>query len=277
MQGLFLIDDPRSGVENMALDQRMLELAAKFNYPLLRIYRWARPTLSLGYFQKYAERLTHSPSSPIEVVRRATGGGAIVHHHDWTYSLAIPSTLLTSKSTSSSKQDNRFATGASEAMYTCVHAAVVQWLEEHGLPAELWNGVCNVPSRSQTDNEPKAKCSFLCFERRSNGDVVAANSKVLGSAQRRLHGAAVQNGALLQHGSLLLMRSSYAPSLSGLRELGASCTFSSDDLLSFALRICDAVAAFTQTRFERSGSLGEFLPGWLPPPKRELPSWTGKR
>ena len=66
MVGHYLIDQPRSGWENMAADQRMLEIAAECAQPLLRIYAWNRPTLSLGYFQKYADRLTHPASSDIE-------------------------------------------------------------------------------------------------------------------------------------------------------------------------------------------------------------------
>ncbi|MEZ6075112.1 MAG: hypothetical protein R3C56_05395 [Pirellulaceae bacterium] len=77
MDGYALNDIPRSGVENMALDQRLLEVAAAEQCVLLRVYRWSEPTLSLGYFQPYVQRLTHSHSSDLPVVRRATGGGAL--------------------------------------------------------------------------------------------------------------------------------------------------------------------------------------------------------
>jgi lipoyl(octanoyl) transferase len=264
MNGLFLVDRARSGAENMAMDQRMLERAAELERPLLRIYQWDKPTLSLGYFQKYAERLTHSASAQIDVVRRATGGGSIVHHHDWTYSIAMPSHHL-------SGSRSRYDLGASQDLYDCVHSSVVDWLGDKGLQAQQWNGVCNASLPSQTDKNAKAKCSFLCFERRSSGDVVVGESKVLGSAQRRFR------GALLQHGSLLLMRSSYAPSLPGLRDLSAPGSFGSAELLVFVERIRHAAATFTGGDFKHVGSANELLTGWELVEGRECLSWLGKR
>ncbi len=76
-----LVDRPRPGWENMGLDDFMLEQAAERSRLCVRLYRWANPTLSLGYFQPYADRELHAPSANLDVVRRATGGGAIVHHH----------------------------------------------------------------------------------------------------------------------------------------------------------------------------------------------------
>jgi lipoate-protein ligase A len=201
MDGYALLDQPRSGVENMALDQRMLEFAASEQVPLLRVYRWSEPTLSLGYFQKFEERGSHAASSRLPIVRRATGGGAIVHHHDWTYCVALPDRLTFSQQASSS-------IGASPALYGCLHDCVVAWLVEEGFPAHKWNQAC----ATAPDQADRGK-SFLCFERRSCGDVVVQDSKIMGSAQRRMQ------GAMLQHGSLLLASSPHAPSLLGLHDL----------------------------------------------------------
>ncbi len=215
MHGYALIDIPRSGVENMALDQRMLEMAAERQCIMLRVYQWSEPTLSLGYFQPYAQRLSHSPSSQIDVVRRSTGGGAIVHHEDWTYCIAVPEAL----SFGSAGQSHVAAKniGASPALYDCMHDAVVDWLNELGMAVRKWTQACAVEyhknSASSTSSEVRAsgeKTPFLCFERRSCGDVVWGDEKVMGSAQRRIP------GAVLQHGSLLLAPSPHAPSLSGL-------------------------------------------------------------
>jgi lipoyl(octanoyl) transferase len=199
--GLYLADGPRSGPENMLCDQLMLEQAAATNRPLVRFYTWLNPTLSLGYFQKYGDRQQHLPSREIDVVRRATGGGAIVHHHDWTYAVAVPTSLLGAATRSQS------SLGASQHLYDAVHRAVVAWLQEFGWDARMWDSGCAAATSARSG------CSFLCFERRSQGDIVVGDAKVMGSAQRRI------DGALLQHGSLLLRCSPHAPSLAGLREL----------------------------------------------------------
>lgn len=203
MDGFALVDVPRTGAANMAIDQRMLEYAAGHGRPILRVYQWAEPTLTLGYFQKYASREEHAASRTLPVVRRSTGGGAIVHHHDWTYSVALPGQLLPSASGAGGN-----ALGPALSVYDWIHDAVVDWLGELGWAAHKWEEDCRVES----DKAP-ASCSFLCFQRRSPGDVIVGDSKVLGSAQRRY------KGAVLQHGSLLKSKSPYAPNLTGLLEL----------------------------------------------------------
>ncbi len=204
MDGYALNDGARGGVENMALDQHLLETAAEQSCVYLRVYRWSQPTLSLGYFQPYVQRLTHSASSELPVVRRATGGGAIVHHYDWTYCIAVPQSLACRLSDHNAARATNI--GAAQPLYDRVHEGVVEWLSEHGIAAQQWNQSCEAPSPATADRSRR----FLCFERRSCGDVVYGQHKVLGSAQRR------SAGAVLQHGSLLLATSPYAPSLHGL-------------------------------------------------------------
>ncbi len=192
MRGFSIVDIPRSGAQNMAVDEQLLQVAAERHVVVLRAYLWSRPTLSLGYFQQVADRSLNVESQDIELVRRSTGGGAIVHHHDWTYSLAVPDELLES------------SVGSSQSMYDGIHQAVIDWLAEYGLEA------------SQLPKSAVAKTKhppFLCFERRSLGDVILSDCKIMGSAQRR------SRGALLQHGSLLLRRSEFAPTLPGIADL----------------------------------------------------------
>jgi lipoyl(octanoyl) transferase len=195
--GHFSVDPPRSGLDNMALDQAMLEQTAQDSILRVRFYRWIEPTMSLGYFQKFQDFQDYQPASGCPVVRRATGGGAIMHHHDWTYSIAAPSQGL-------GKQKR---VGASPSLYDCVHHAVVDWLCQSGTPAALWHP-------DHAGNSACETCHFLCFHRRHQGDVVVGEHKVMGSAQRRLQ------GAVLQHGSLLIARSRFAPTLPGLEEIG---------------------------------------------------------
>lgn len=194
VDGIAIVDQPRSGVDNMAIDQAMLAAVAAGCIPLLRIYRWAAPTVSLGYFQKYSEFEAASCFAADQHVRRSTGGGAIVHHYDWTYSLAVPESLIGNK------------IGASSEVYDALHEAVAAWLQRLGWDAMLWEKGTTGPSGNP----------FLCFSRRSTGDVVVGDAKVMGSAQRRMQ------GGVLQHGSLLLARSPCTPELAGLAELSTA-------------------------------------------------------
>ncbi|MDX1927408.1 MAG: hypothetical protein SFV81_12880 [Pirellulaceae bacterium] len=198
MDAYSFIDEPRSGLTNMAIDDAMLEYSDEHRVVVLRVYEWSEPTLSLGYFQRLSDREAHVPSRELQLVRRATGGGAIVHHHDVTYALAVP------QSSSS--------VGAAPAIYSALHEAVVKWLCELGLAAKQWREPYNLPT-SEAVPAAHGKTEFLCFHRRSDGDVVVGEHKVMGSAQRR------SKGALLQHGSMLIAQSEHAPSLEGLQEL----------------------------------------------------------
>ena len=69
-----LIEGASSGEWNMAVDEVLLHLAAETQGAYLRFYRWSEPTLSLGYFQPYAQRRRHKSSRCCAVVRRTTGG-----------------------------------------------------------------------------------------------------------------------------------------------------------------------------------------------------------
>ncbi len=220
-----LIDGPAEGAWNMAVDEVLLEGLGEKSppKPTLRLYRWKPATLSLGYFQRYADRQTHPPSLTCPVVRRPSGGGAIVHDIELTYCLAIPAA-------------NRWVQHR-EQLYFLVHEAVARVLRELGWRAEvLGKGAAGSPGcsgsgqdqssdqraltedpaaglmRLSCDSSPNRR-PFLCFQRRYCGDVVVGSWKVLGSAQRQTR------AGLLQHGSLLLARSPAAPELPGLAEL----------------------------------------------------------
>lgn len=195
-----LIDPPASGAWNMAIDEVLLESAARDGLATLRFYRWSEATLSLGYFQKFADRVRHVKSQACPVVRRSSGGGAIVHDQELTYSLAIPTELP--------------AAANVEALYDAAHDSLMEALAAWGIRAtKSGKGTSYAcgdvpPGKIAAREEP-----FLCFERRVCGDVLLEGHKICGSAQRRHH------GAILQHGSVLLGTSAAAPELAGLREL----------------------------------------------------------
>jgi len=189
----------------MAVDEALLDAAAEADMPSLRFYQWQHPTLSLGYFQQYADREKHPPSLDAEVVRRLSGGGAILHDQEVTYCLILPQSHPLARDT--------------QQLYRAVHEAFLQILNRM-LPLEKspWRLIrCEKTSSGEPDSEP-----FLCFKRRSPGDLllqrtdpteVPIDTKIVGSAQRR------RRGAVMQHGSLLLGQSALAPEILGLREI----------------------------------------------------------
>jgi lipoate-protein ligase A len=180
-------DDLDGGAWNMAVDEVLLERAAE-GICTLRFYGWSEPTLSLGYFQAAADRQWHAPSLSCPLVRRDTGGGAILHDCELTYSLAIFAV-------------HPLAANA-RALYRAVHNSLIECFRQWGIRARLFEGNATPPERNP----------FLCFQRRSEGDVLAGEAKIAGSAQRR------RRGAVLQHGSILLATSRFAPELPGLNE-----------------------------------------------------------
>ena len=182
-----LIDPPASGAWNMAVDEVLLEWSAASGRCGWRFYGWEEPTLSLGYFQRYEDRRDHAASRECAAVRRASGGGAIVHDAELTYSVVVPG--------------GHPLACRRLVLYEAVHAALVDVLAERGIAASVGSAPPGAPSQRQP---------FLCFQRRAPGDVLVGGVKVAGSAQRR------SSGAVLQHGSVLLSRSAAAPELDGL-------------------------------------------------------------
>jgi lipoate-protein ligase A len=185
-----LIIDKHCGSKNMAVDEALL-LSAPCSGPTLRFYEWEEPTLSLGYFQNASERSQHEASRDCPIVRRSTGGGAILHDRELTYSFVLPL----------SQQDK----SAAQPLYYAFHETLVEALAAIGIAASVFSGP---PLQQIGSAEP-----FLCFQRRSTGDVLISGAKICGSAQRR------HKEALLQHGSVLLDKSPFAPELSGIRDL----------------------------------------------------------
>jgi lipoate-protein ligase A len=208
-------DPPSRGSWNMALDEALLFQAAEGSAPTLRFYQWDQPTLSLGYFQRYADRALHLPSVDCSLVRRTTGGGAILHDQELTYSCTLPS-------------GHRLVRRSID-FYYAIHESIVSTLARFGLVAHLQScnrvdlefkanaltGGCGANVTAPCPNAIGAAIEpFLCFQRRTAGDIIFNNQKIVGSAQRRCR------GAVLQHGSILLATSKYAPELPGIWDLG---------------------------------------------------------
>ncbi len=168
----------------MAADEAMLESASERGVASLRFYTWSEPTITLGYFQP-ASDVSAVPGN-LPWVRRSTGGAAIVHHHELTYAMAFPDT-----------QEWR-----SSESWTCrFHHLLRSVLADHG-----------IESRAVICGEEKKLGEVLCFLHQTAGDLLIQGSKIAGSAQRK------RKRALLQHGSLLLSRSEFAPMLPGIND-----------------------------------------------------------
>ncbi len=174
------------GATNMALDEAMLESACDHGVASLRFYTWSEPTLSLGYFQP-SEGRDRPNLAGLVWVRRSTGGAAIVHHHELTYSFALPAG----------------AEWKSPEPWICrFHRLVQAVLAERELKSRLV--VCG---------EEQKLAEVLCFLHHTPGDLAIDAAKIAGSAQRKLR------GAILQHGSVILWRSEFAKELPGINDL----------------------------------------------------------
>lgn len=178
----------RSGSWNMATDEFLLEAALSNNLRAVRMYRWNEPTVSLGYFQDSNDEALSTTFQNLATVRRLSGGGAILHHHELTYSFVLPA-------------DDPLTRDPTE-LYGRVHNAIIDVLRNFG---------ANCSMRGEDD--AKSDEPFLCFIRGDRHDIHCGGHKVVGSAQRR------RKGAVLQHGSIILERSPHAPEIAGLRDL----------------------------------------------------------
>jgi lipoate-protein ligase A len=186
-------DDAAPGEANMAADEAMLASTIASGVAAVRFYRWEGPVVSLGYFQSYADRESHAASRNCPIVRRHSGGGAIVHDRELTYAICWPASGTAGRLDSLANR-----------LYSVFHGQLVAALAKQQVRAEQFKLTAPVARA----DEP-----FLCFQRRADGDVVTDGHKIMGSAQRR------KKGAILQHGSLLLSRSAAAEELPGVTDL----------------------------------------------------------
>ena len=193
-----IIDPPQPGAWNMAVDESLMQSvgSSETEQPaagVLRFYQWDEPTLSLGYFQKERDRSTHSPSESLPMVRRNSGGGAIIHHLELTYSLTISESVVTS------------IFGNARELYVLMHTTLIASLGSFGVEATL-----------VSDLEKDLESKFLCFLRRAPNDVLVSGRKVCGGAQRK------KFDSVSQHGSVIVQTSEFAPEIIGINDMSGS-------------------------------------------------------
>ena len=169
-----LVVPPRNGAENMARDVGLMRRARETGESVFSIYGWTRPTLSFGRNQTAVGRydLQRIRSLGIDTVRRPTGGRALLHHREVTYSVTAPAV----------------AGVALRESYERINVILLAALARLGVGASIAEP--DAPSPRPND--------MPCFAAPSRGELISNGRKLVGSAQWR------EAGAVLQHGSILI-------------------------------------------------------------------------
>jgi lipoate-protein ligase A len=173
MRWHFLASDPASGPENMALDEALMGFASHADAAVFRVYGWSSRVLSLGRNQRARDcyDLGAAHRAGISFVRRPTGGRALLHYREVTYSAVLAC-------------DDA---GAADDAYHLINEVLLRALSELGVPA--------VRARAKAAMPPGLR---PCFDVPSEHEIEVDGRKLVGSAQWR------RDGVLLQHGSILL-------------------------------------------------------------------------
>lgn len=160
----------------MAVDAALMESVRAGGAPVLRFYRWSPACISLGRNQPARDRYDTAAiaRAGVGVVRRPTGGRAVLHNRELTYSVLV----------------REWALGSPRQAYTAINRAWVAGLCRLGVPAEL---------QPRTGRRAPVPSVEPCFREPVEGEVVAGGRKLIGSAQQRERGVVLQHGSLLFH------------------------------------------------------------------------------
>lgn len=164
---------PLGGAANMAVDAAMLDHARATGEGIVRVYTWAVPTVSFGRHQAAAGRYDAAliAADGCDIVRRPTGGRAILHHRELTYAVAAPV--------------------AEDAPLAATHAAITAALAGALTDLEIPVSVAEATDRAAPPG------AAPCFAEPARGELLAGGAKLVGSAQVREHGAFLQHGSIL--------------------------------------------------------------------------------
>lgn len=175
-----LFTPPASGAWNMAVDESILESIGRGeSIPTLRLYAWTPACLSLGVAQPFADvDSARLRARGWDVVRRITGGRAILHTDELTYSVIGPA-------------HNPILAGSVLESYNRIARALLTAVQELGMSVEINEDVGQVANLS--------KSNPVCFEVPSTYEITVNGKKLIGSAQAR------RKDGVLQHGSLPLI------------------------------------------------------------------------
>jgi lipoate-protein ligase A len=198
------VDEGRDAATQMARDAALLVAAENGHEPVLRLFRFDPPGITLGASQKPGRELDLDACVRDRVgwAVRPTGGRAIFHAEEWTYALATPI------------HDPLWG-GARSVAYDRVSRLLVASLRHLGVPAVLAAGTLR--ERSASGVAPVAGPAAPCFASTARHEVVLEGRKLVGSAQRRTARALLQQGSLLL-GDGHLRLADYLPITAAARE-----------------------------------------------------------
>lgn len=173
---------PARGAFHMAADRALLENVSKNSFPTMRVYSWKPACISLGCNQS-DESLDFEfcRKRGIEAVRRFTGGRAVLHDRELTYSIVFP------------EGTPFFLHGLSE-IYNLINRGLLRGIQQLGVPAMLEKRTLDIR------NHYRSKLSTICFSAAAKYEITVQGKKLVGSAQRRTA------AGVLQHGSIPLRR-----------------------------------------------------------------------
>lgn len=179
-----IMDVPRPGALNMAIDEALLAAQVEGGFPpTLRLYAWRPACMSLGYFQRATSEvdLEACRAAGVDVVRRPTGGRAVLHEHELTYSVVVRQALLP---------------GSVLETYQVLSEGILAGLSYLGIHGEQARPRARTETGARRDETDGAHAA--CFDAPSWYETMVGGRKIVGSAQTR------RDGVILQHGSLLL-------------------------------------------------------------------------
>ncbi len=179
----FINSGPCTPSFNMALDEALLDWHSKGELPpIIRFYEWNPATLSIGYFQQALRdiNIEEVKRQQLGFVRRPTGGRAVLHDKELTYSIIVTESYPNMPQT------------VTEA-YRVLSEGLLLGFQNLGLDAYF-----SVPDTEEKRADLKQPKSAVCFDAPSWYELVVEGKKVAGSAQTR------QKGVILQHGAILL-------------------------------------------------------------------------
>lgn len=171
-----ILNPPQDGAWNMAVDEAILEFAANHIVPpTLRLYDWQPYTLSLGHAQPVSDvHLEKLQKRKWGLVRRPTGGHAILHADELTYSICAP-------------EDNDIVQGGVLESYRKISRGLLEALEILGIHAD---------SKPKDSSDRGKNTDPVCFHYPSDYEITYQNKKIIGSAQARKKGGVLQHGAI---------------------------------------------------------------------------------
>ncbi len=174
---------PSQGAWNMAVDEAILEFAGKGAVPpTLRLYSWHPACLSLGYAQAIKDvELNKLADLGWDIVRRPTGGRAILHTDELTYSIC-------------GQNSEPHLSGSVLESYQHLSLALLEALHIMGINADV--------SKNSSQQNSLEKANPICFEVPSNYEITVNGKKLIGSAQARRKSGVLQHGSLPLYGDL---------------------------------------------------------------------------